>query len=36
MTGTVAEPATQVQQWLSSFEDALTSGDPAAGTATCG
>jgi putative flavoprotein involved in K+ transport len=30
MTGTVAEPATQVQQWLSSFEDALTSGDPAA------
>jgi putative flavoprotein involved in K+ transport len=27
MTGTVAEPATQVDQWLSSFEEALTSGD---------
>ncbi len=30
MTGTVAEPAAQVQQWLSSFEDALTRGDAAA------
>ncbi len=30
MTGTVAEPATQVAQWLSSFEDALTREDAAA------
>jgi putative flavoprotein involved in K+ transport len=27
MTGTAVEPATQVDQWLSSFEDALESGD---------
>jgi putative flavoprotein involved in K+ transport len=27
MTGTVAEPAAQVEQWLSSFEEALTRGD---------
>ena len=27
MTGTVAEPATQVEQWLASFEEALASGD---------
>ena len=27
MTGTVAEPAAQVEQWLSSFEDALARGD---------
>jgi putative flavoprotein involved in K+ transport len=27
MTGTVAEPAAQVEQWLSSFEEALTAGD---------
>jgi putative flavoprotein involved in K+ transport len=30
MTGTVAEPAAQVEQWLSSFEEALTRGDAAA------
>jgi putative flavoprotein involved in K+ transport len=30
VTGTVAEPAAQVEQWLSSFEDALTRGDAAA------
>ena len=29
MTGTVAEPAAQVEQWLSNFEDALTRGDAA-------
>src|SRR5215211_9135569 len=29
MTGTVAEPAAQVEQWLSSFEDALARGDAA-------
>src|SRR5215213_895379 len=29
MTGTVAEPAAQVEQWLSSFEEALARGDAA-------
>ena len=29
MTGTVAEPAAQVEQWLSNFENALTRGDAA-------
>jgi putative flavoprotein involved in K+ transport len=30
MSGTVTEPAAQVDQWLSSFEDALARGDAAA------
>ena len=30
MSGTVTEPAVQVDQWLSSFEDALARGDAAA------
>src|SRR5918994_7015276 len=33
MTGTVAEPAAQVEQWLSSFEDALARGDAAGAAA---
>ena len=27
MTGTVVEPAAQIDQWLSSFEEALAAGD---------